>query len=142
MDKFEDSVEYWRIVYDNFALHFPSLYERMVRWYPISEREIVVELDDNRRYVYNLVGDLLSRAYEEEDIDILDMEENYWREHFSRRIRKKLYNTATNQDMLSMRTGISETTLSKYVNGKVTPSAFNLYKIARALECSANELIF
>ena len=46
-----------------------------------------------------------------------------------------------NRDLLSYKTGISTVTLSKYMNGKTTPSTYNIQKIAQALRCSVTELI-
>jgi transcriptional regulator with XRE-family HTH domain len=46
------------------------------------------------------------------------------------------------QKDLSDSTGLSEVILSRYLNGRSAPGLQAIYKIAKALNCSADELIY
>ena len=67
--------------------------------------------------------------------------EDRWRIHFARRLYKKMLQRGFDQQELSLRTGISINTISKYMNGHSTPSFYNAYKMANALECSVSDFL-
>lgn len=52
-------------------------------------------------------------------------------------LRKRHYLT---QSQLAQLTGIGETYISRYENGKVYPTVENLWKIAKAIECKVDDL--
>lgn len=70
------------------------------------------------------------------------MTEQEWREEFAHRLqvlsyRKKRYN----KKQLAEASGLSEKTIGRYRRGERIPDAISLSKIARALDCSVDELI-
>ena len=70
------------------------------------------------------------------------MTEREWREEFSRRLRRIAYrNKKYNQRQLAEASGINEVTISRYDNGLRSPTSENLIKIARALDCTIDELV-
>lgn len=70
------------------------------------------------------------------------MTEQEWREEFARRLRKIKHNNKDyDQKELSEVTGISEATISHYLKGTRTPRGENLVKLAKALDCTVDELI-
>ncbi len=136
------SKDYWCPIYEEFTNQYTDIAENVVNWYPSGQSEITIKLKDGRYCVYDFMHKYNLRIRQKNDIDSQDSNnEEEWRTKLSKNLRRKLYNTATNQDMLAMKTGISEHTISKYVRGKSTPTAYNLYKIARALNCSVTELM-
>ena len=64
------------------------------------------------------------------------MSEQQCREEFSIRLKRLMYRQGVTQKELSEETGISEMTISNYMNGKRTPSFYNVDKISKALKCS------
>lgn len=66
--------------------------------------------------------------------------EELYRE-FSRRIRCRLRALHIDQRELSRRTGLTEASISRYVNGVRKPTYDIVIRIARALECTPGELI-
>lgn len=67
--------------------------------------------------------------------------ERTFRFKFARSFYELLAKSGMTQDDLACETDINSATISRYMNGEVTPSAFNVYKIARALGCSIEDLI-
>ena len=58
----------------------------------------------------------------------------------SKRIRKAIADGGDSPKDAARRTGISYTTVLKYMNGHVMPTAYNIYLICRVYGYSADEL--
>ena len=132
--------DYWSSVFDDFASRRPDMAEDVVDWYPSGQYEIVVKLRSGKRYIYDWRLQLVYRLIEKYDEE--DVTEEMWRKKFRFKLCDKMRRMCVNQYELSIRSGITNVTISKYMNGKATPSAYNLERIARALECSVSELIY
>ena len=128
---------YWRPVFNMFKEDYPKLAEEWVDWYPSGQMEITVRMPDGKKYVYDMFTRTAYTIRNEMDDNISEKE---WRKYFSRNLNHKLRNISMTQDALSELTGISTITISKYSNGKATPSGYNLRKIVKALNCSVREL--
>ena len=131
---------YWEPVFNEFVDRYPELAEDMVDWYPSAQLEITVKLKDGNKYAYDWLSKNAFLIHDPEGEEELVEEE--WRKIFSKNLIHKLRNIGMSQDMLSYVTGISQVTISKYINGKATPSTYNVRKIAHALKCSINELMY
>lgn len=132
---------YWGPVFDEFIDNYPDLAESIVDWYPSAQMEITVKLDDGRKYSYDWMGKTAWPIHEPED-ETEEVTEHEWRKIFSKNLTRKLRNFGMTQDELSYITGISQVTISKYINCKATPSTYNVRKIAKALKCSVSELMY
>lgn len=129
----------WEPILRDLEFFCPHIMERMIDWYPIGRNEIYIKTDDGERYSYQFIGHSLKRLGPVRKTKVT-MTEEEWRKMFSRRLYRRMRSTGMLQDRLSSLTGISPVSLSKYVNGKATPSTYNLRRIADALNCSMNEL--
>lgn len=69
------------------------------------------------------------------------MTEQEWRQKFAREIKRRTVPFHITQRELALRAGISEVTLSRYLKCTRSPGGVELIKIARALNCSVDELI-
>ena len=136
MDKY---IEIWRPVIETFERDYPHVARKLVDWYPIGRNEIVIKIESGDRFVYRYIGSSLSKI-DDTDIDGEELDESAWRNKFSERLCKKMREVGVERWRLSQLTGISEVSISRYMNGKATPSAFNLERIAIALKCSSSEL--
>jgi len=67
------------------------------------------------------------------------MTEYEYRFEFARRLKTAMRSRGVTQRMLSWDTGISEQMLSLYMTCKSTPSGYHIDKIAKALNCSADD---
>ena len=138
MDKYH---KIWEPVLRSFKEHHPGLYEDMVDWYPSGYLEITVKLCNGQRISYELMDDLIRIIRNEGDSDQIDIDELEWRLIFAERLRTRMRRCCINQERLSECTGISKVMISRYMNGKASPSGYNLELLGRALRCSVSELV-
>ena len=68
------------------------------------------------------------------------MEEMEWRKKFSNRLSSFMELVGINQTDLSRKSGISETSISRYKNGEQTPSLYHAVKIAKAIDIPLDTL--
>ena len=64
----------------------------------------------------------------------MDNLEAEWRKRFGRNLLDTMNRWKISQEELSLKTGISQSAISKYINGVSTPSAYTLMKICDVLE--------
>lgn len=69
------------------------------------------------------------------------MTDQEWKIEFSRRLRVRMRNADIRQKKLCELTDISQPSVSKYMKGKQIPRIDDLHKIAKALDCTTDELI-
>lgn len=130
----------WDDVYANFERAFPSFAEEVVDWWPSGRFEITMKLTDGSRIRYDNYANackLISSLNAGSDIS----DETRWRIIFARRLRDHMTYAGITQKELAELTGISVQSLSKYANGTASPSAYNIAKIARVLNCSPSTFI-
>ena len=135
VDKF---INLWEPVLKSFSRSYPHYYEEMVDWFPSGHLEITVKLRDGRLLTYELMDDRIRFITDDYDDGYFD--ESVWRNNFSECLIAKMRKRGVSRDRLSELTGISRVTISKYTNGKASPSGYNLELMARALCCSISEL--
>ena len=122
---------------EEFLMLYPMDRKKIIGHYMFSDTELIMVLDDGRNALYDWMDGTVRFFQKTNSID----DENIWRLEFARRLYKKMISRCMSQHALSELTGISWITISKYMNGKSTPSLYNAEKLARALRCDINELI-
>lgn len=68
------------------------------------------------------------------------MSETEWRTEFSQMLQLTMLNQRLTQQKLSILSGVSQSSISRYINGKSTPSIFDLHRIAKAIGCSVDAI--
>lgn len=132
-----DNMKFWKEIYDKFIFYTKYSEDEIATWYRSGRYEITVKFKDGRIIIWDY--ETKGRRY------IFDEEQTYaneeeWRKIFSYNLKKAMNDRYITQLELSERTGISIQSLSKYINEKATPSAYNIELIANALGCSTSEL--
>lgn len=122
-------------LYENFVIYFPSISNHVIRWKVCRPYILELEMDDGRICEYN---DLMHSIRNVKEYD--DTEER-WLFEFSLRLDELMMQRGYNQFTLSDDTGISQASISKYLNRQVMPSAYVAVKLAKALDCSLDDLI-
>ena len=127
------------VMFDNFYRLFELRHPRAAKevdevFYEDGSFEIVMRMKN---------GDLMS--YYEPDGTLRrlpndNITENECRREFGIRMTRMMWSRGMTQTTLSEITGIPQKSISKYMNGKMTPSFYNVERIARALKCSVDEL--
>lgn len=125
-------------ILENFKVYCPGTYKRMKSYTYDGRYSITTELDDGSRYIYNDLEHGTRKLPNNKD----NMSEEEYRQEFGYRLRSIMNDKAMTQSMLSERTGIPQPQLSTYVNGKCTASSYTVRKIAQALNCSVDELLY
>lgn len=69
-------------------------------------------------------------------------EELIWRNIFSVRLETIMEEKEFTQSRLAKETGLSISAIHKYLNGCSSPSAYNIYLIANALDCTVGDLAY
>lgn len=131
--------DWYEHVYDEFLLYYGNVYKDVTHYYPSGLVSIVVVLRDGTRVEYNSHGNSICILDEWND-DSLDEED--FRKHFARALNRRMEAACYNSVGLSEVTGISQNMISKYSRGVSIPNIFNIRRIAKALGCSASELIY
>lgn len=132
--------EMWNGILDDFEMYNNHLISKVVDWYPSGQAEITVKLDDGRKLCYDW---RIKRSRFIRTIDDPDgcNDEVEWRSRFAKSLNDRLRKMCASESWLSEVSGISKVTLSKYMTGKSTPSAYNISRLAKALRCSTHELV-
>lgn len=118
----------------NLESYYPREYEAAVDFIHRPD-EIIFRLNDGSWRLYDCLENRLMVLPDNER----DMTEEDYRRVFRRRLLRHMRFKGVSQNELAEAIGLSRNTVSKYITGKSTPSAFHLAKIARALGVSADE---
>ena len=133
-------VEVWDDILNEIARVRPDIYDDMIDWYSSDQGEITIKVSDGRKYAFDfrrLYNPILLPDFQD---DMEDIDEQQWRRNFAMRVHRRMEYIGVSQEWLSNKTGISQVTISKYLNGRSSPSGPNIERIARALGCSIGEL--
>lgn len=126
--------------YEEFKLYFPVTESNVVEWRPRRDlEELILYLEDGSTCIYDCINNSMCTIHHE--IDIYKMEELDWYEEFRRALRRRMYVERISQSMLSDMTNISQSQISRFVNGRLLPSAYESYLIAKALRCKIGDLL-
>ena len=122
----------------NLKWNYPKLVEKAYEIRDYGPFELLILIENERPIVY----DDLNKYIRTLPRDSRFMSENECRNEFGIRMRKYMQVTGINQTILSNKTGLTQCTISKYANGEITPSIYNATKIANALGCSIDDLMY
>lgn len=119
----------------DFKLYFPYLANQIVRERWIGPRTVIFDLEDGSviRYSHSLNAIRVLKEY--------DGTEEAWRKEFSRRLYEMMADRAFGQETLAEKAGVSQKSISRYLNREALPNAYITSKLAKALKCSSTDLI-
>ena len=123
---------------DIIKSYFPFLWSRIISYWENSPYELNIELDDGSRFIFDSIDKTIRKLPENYE----HLTEQDFRNEFGIRLKKLMWHKGVTQEELSTLTGISQTQISKYFTGKTSPSFYNVDKIAKALNCSVERLLY
>lgn len=123
-------------IFENAKFYFPFLANHTVEYSMTGPTEITIKLDDGHFMLYDDIDRTIRNLPRDRD----HMSELECRKEFSMRLRRLMFRKNINQTELADMTGISQASISNYIIGKSSPSFYNADRIARALDCSIDEL--
>lgn len=103
--------------------------------------EVVVVYRDGHKIIYDSF--FKTSRYIPSDIDLNNLPKptlKAWALYFSKRLWRTMNIQGIKQYELAGLTGISERSISKYVNGESIPNSYHMHIIAKALDVTVNYL--
>lgn len=129
----------WEELFERFKMFFPCYADEVDYWYPEGPNQILCVMNDRGKIIYDdNTQSAFCVRYREDDLS----DEEVYRKEFGNRLRNRIADRCMSQQDLSEMTGISTHTISCYVRGKGAPSPRNIVRLARALRCTTNELLY
>ena len=131
--KFIDRTEY---LFKEFSIYFPSLAKKTERYYQDGPNTLIARLVDGSAVWYD--DNHKSMSPMPRNSEALDKDEFAFQ--FRRRLFKMLEDRFMTQKELAEKLEMDESQLSKYITGRTMPSFYIVDRIAKALNCSLDEL--
>lgn len=123
-------------IYDQFLIHYSYLEKDIDSFEETGNYQMLLHMSDGCRMIYDGLEDRCRKL----PSDSRSMSEKECNAEFAARLRSIMRFKGCSQKELSERTGISQPTLSNYTTGKTSPNFYNIDRIAKALDCSVDEL--
>lgn len=119
-------------------LRYPSLYADAIEFIRIGPFELIIKTRDGRIWLYDdSEGTVINL-----DPNRSSISEESFGYQFGMRLKRMMVLKNVNQEELSDMTGISRVTISHYINGRTSPTFYNVDKIAMALGCEFTDFIY
>lgn len=123
-------------IYRNFSMRYPDIAKDVVEIHYGDFLDLNMELKDGTRLAFDHCEETLRYLPKDES----SMTEEEYRKEFGIRLSRRMRRKGMMQSELSELTGITQANISNYINGRTAPGLYTLDKIARALDCSLEDL--
>lgn len=121
----------------NLSLYFPFICKQGIDKYIINKyHTMTIYLKNGDKYLYNDTRKTIRRL----PVNASNLTEEQYRIEFADRLFFAMLTRGVTQEELADKLGISQTTISQYLNSKRTPSFYMVDRIAKALDCSTDDL--
>ena len=124
--------EYMHQVY----LYFPDLLGEVVHAREYVEFMLLLETNTKYNYFYNITNNVLIPIPKDDK----NLDKDSFRRIFGVLLRRALECSGLTQEELSEKTGIPQPNISDYLYGKHFPSFYQIDKMAKAMNCSVEDL--
>lgn len=119
---------------------------RFLMYYPIDNVEVIEQVYIGDMETIFTLSDGSKVLYDESCDGFMQIKrlgyitDEMWLDEFTRKLRKKITLSRIPQKEIAESTGVSENSMSRYLNGKTIPNALVLRRLADCLRCSIEEL--
>ena len=127
-------------MFEEFKSENPGIADHIIDYYPSGQLELIAILRDGSRIRYDHRTRTTSRVPIRASTDGC-MTEHEWRRAFAEKLRRRMFMKGLTQGELAEITGVSQVSISTYLSGRATPSAYNVERLCAALGCPASELV-
>ena len=121
-----------------FMLYCPFDNVEVLSQKSVGDCDTIFVLSYGERILFDTLSKGMKRLQHHEDNEELTDDE--WHREFRRKLRKKITLSRLSQKELSDILGVSENTVSNYVNGKSYPNVQVLRKMCKTFKCTTDEL--
>lgn len=135
------NTKHYDAIFELFETYHPYLVEDVVDWRPRSDRAIRLIMDNGTMYDFDTITKCVRRVEDHNMNKAEDITEERCRASIAYHLTELMGLKGYNQQTLAEYTGLGKGSIYNYINGKATPSATALRKMAHALDCSVADLL-
>lgn len=117
-------------------LYFPDLLGKVMHVREYVQLMLLLETNSKYDYFYDLSNNVLIPIPKSDQ----DLDKESFRRIFGVLLRRALERSGLTQEELSEKTGIPQPNISDYLYGKHFPSFYQIDKMAKAMNCSVEDL--
>lgn len=128
-------------IFEEFKDYHPYLVNDYEDWRPRGDRGVRVIMKNGDKYDYDTITKCVRRVEDHSMFRAEDITEERCRASIAYHLTELMGLRGYTQQTLSEYTGLGKGSIYNYVNGKATPSATALRKMAQALDCSVADLL-
>ena len=125
---------YHKKIFESYLEESPTSVDRIDRWEKYGSNSVKIFYKDGTKAVYHKMMRTL-RGIRKNNGSASD-----WQRDFRDELVERMYDCGYTQQTLSEKIGISQQTMSKYLNKESIPSGYVLSKMADALHCSMDDI--
>lgn len=135
-----NNYEKYQDIFNDFAFYFPAEAEASLSWWATGPTEITIRLKDKTLATHDLIGSRTRFLHRDPESTALSEED--WAKEFGINLGAKMRKAFMSQSDVAERLGVSQATVSNYLNGKRLPNAHRLMRLSEILNCSVTDLIW
>lgn len=117
-------------------LYFPDLLGKVIHAREYVQFMLLLETNTKYDYFYNITNNVLIPIPKDDK----NLDKDSFRRIFGVLLRRALECSGLTQEELSEKTGIPQPNISDYLYGKHFPSFYQIDKMAKAMNCSVEDL--
>lgn len=117
-------------------LYFPDLMGKVIHAREYVQFMLLLETNTKYDYFYNITNNVLIPIPKDDK----NLDKDSFRRIFGVLLRRALECSGLTQEELSEKTGIPQPNISDYLYGKHFPSFYQIDKMAKAMNCSVEDL--
>lgn len=117
-------------------LYFPDLLGKVIHAREYVQFMLLLETNTKYDYFYNITNNVLIPIPKDDK----NLDKESFRRIFGVLLRRALECSGLTQEELSEKTGIPQPNISDYLYGKHFPSFYQIDKMAKAMNCSVEDL--
>ena len=135
------NTRHYENIFEQFKEYHPYLIDDVVDYRPRSDRGIRLTMENGTTYDFDTITKCVRRVEDHSMHTAEDITEDRCRASIAYHLTELMGLKGYTQQTLSEYTGLGKGSIYNYVNGKATPSATALRKMAQALDCSVADLL-
>ena len=129
--------------FKEFCMMEPFAAKRVDYWYDGEDfYDVIVVMKDGSAYLYDSFESSSRYAESVDELFKSPENEDEWRRKFSYNLYQVMRRRGYSQVALAEASGLSQMSISNYTSGVSTPTVYKLMKIADALGCTVNDLVY
>ena len=126
---------YHKKIFESYLNESPESLNRIDHWEKYGANSVKIFYKDGTKAIYHNMMRTL-RGFRKNNGS-----ESEWKRDFRDELVERMYDCGYTQESFANAIGVTQPTLSNYLNKRAVPSGYIISKMARALHCTPNDLI-